>query len=189
MKCSHHGLIKGSRKCVARLLRTPAASYLCQDVNAVLPGFWQREMLRVRRRCRQSTDMQGGTDPRHKNCPQTAHDKGEQPVYSKYGIVVTDVNDIGSTQSLQPESVNVKVQLKSNTAKRSRCLWCRAHSAIQQLAQRYHRLFALYRQGDLVRRLFPPRLRGFGRPTCACCCLPCFLVAHTAPSSFVAFLH
>ncbi len=70
-----------------------------------------------------------------KNCPQTAYDKGEQQSYSKYGIVVNDVNDTRSTQSLQPESVNVKVQVESYTAKRSRCLWCRAHSATQQLAQ------------------------------------------------------
>ena len=60
--------------------------------------------------------------------------------------------------------------------------------AIQQLAQLYQRLVAFYRQGDLVRCLLS-RLRGFGRPTCAYRYLPCFLVAHTAPLSFVAFLH
>ena len=102
-----------------------------------------------------------------KNCPQTAYDKGEQQSYSKFGIVVNDVNDTRSTQSLQPESVNVKVQVESNTAKRSRCLWCRAHSATQQLARQYHRLVALYRQRDLVCCLLY-RSRGFGRPTCAC---------------------
>jgi len=101
-KCSHHGLIKGSSKCVARLVRIPAALYLCQDVNAVSPGVWQREMSRVRRRCRQSTDMQGGTDPRHKIYPQTAYDKGEQQSYSKYGIVLNDVNDIGRPKVCNP---------------------------------------------------------------------------------------
>ena len=80
----------------------PAIPYLCQDVNAVSPGFWERETLRVGRRCRQSTDMQGGTDPRHTNFPQTAYDKGEQQAYRKYGIVVNDVNDIGRLEVCNP---------------------------------------------------------------------------------------